>query len=704
MTSKQDQNKASIWSNDVVKRLLACLAAGIASALLWIIPFTGEHLYKMARMVDDYFVRNDHGLQPREDIVFLGIDADSMQLDSISEETIQKHPSLAKMSSAWPWDRSVHAAMIDRLADAGAKLIVIDLIFGQPSTPEGDQALADAIARHRDKVVLASAFIPGEDGGQMRIVEPLDAFLGPLENETASGFVNFWPHARDGIVRRAHLTKTLSAANGMDEHPDEPVFQSLAAVAAEKLGQSLPDNYQRFRMARLEKKNVDRVYQARSYYTVFVPEIWESRYKGGAFFKDKIVFVGPASPLFQDSHETPAGRVLGAQLHMHVLTALLEDAWYKEYDIERPVYLAFLILLGFLASSFVCFRWSRTWILGAAVIGGVLVYVFVERVMVHSAYQFVGSMASVSTFSLGLLGAIIWQAMSERAQRQQLHRHLRRSMSPDVADAIVRAPEGYYKAAEGNRRMVTVLFTDIRGFTHRSEEQDAGELVSQLNTYFERMVEVIFSHGGTVDKFIGDAIMATWGSLGETDPKEQTNQAAAAAEEMLDVLGELNATWEAQGLQPFRIGIGIHHGEAIVGEVGSDQRTDFTVIGDAVNLASRIEGLTKVFGVDLLVSDSVVGILADGERWVEVAKVRVKGRDKGVSLSMPGSTVADENTLVRDLVQQYASGNWLGTRKLLDGMQNPTYFSGVIAFYQQQLESEPELPQDWDGVITMRTK
>ena len=121
MTSKQDQNKASIWGNDVVKRLLACLAAGIASALLWIIPFTGEHLYKMARMVDDYFVRNDHGLQPREDIVFLGIDADSMQLDSILEETIQKHPSLAKMSSAWPWDRSVHAAMIDRLADAGAK-------------------------------------------------------------------------------------------------------------------------------------------------------------------------------------------------------------------------------------------------------------------------------------------------------------------------------------------------------------------------------------------------------------------------------------------------------------------------------------------------------------------------------------------------------------------------------------------------------
>lgn len=207
MTSKQDQNKASILNTDTAKRLSACFVAGILAASLWAIPVTSEFFFKLTRIVEDYFVRNDHSLKPREDLIFLGIDADSMQLDSISGETIQKHPALGKMSSAWPWDRSVHAAMIDRLAGAGAKLIVIDLVFGQPSTPEGDQALADAIARHRDKIVLASAFIPGEDGGQMRIVEPLDAFLGPLEDETASGFVNFWPHPRDGIVRRSYFSK-----------------------------------------------------------------------------------------------------------------------------------------------------------------------------------------------------------------------------------------------------------------------------------------------------------------------------------------------------------------------------------------------------------------------------------------------------------------------------------------------------------------
>lgn len=282
----------------VAKRLLACFMGVSLSALLWVFPFTGEILNKQTRLIEDYFVRNDHGLQPRKDFVFLGIDADSMQLDSISDEVIQSHPVLDKMSAAWPWDRSVHAAMIDRLADAGAKLIVVDLIIAQRSSVDGDKALADAIARHRDKIVLSSAFIPGEDGGQMRVVEPLDALLGPLGNETAIGFVNFWPHAQDGIVRHAHFYKTLSAANHADEHPDEPVFQSLASVAAEKIGVMTSEQQKRFRMARIKGENADQVYKARSYYTVFVPEIWESRYANGDFFKDKIVFITARNLLF----------------------------------------------------------------------------------------------------------------------------------------------------------------------------------------------------------------------------------------------------------------------------------------------------------------------------------------------------------------------------------------------------------------------
>ena len=704
MTSKQQQNGKFSMGGGVAKRLLACFMGVSLSALLWVFPFTGEVLNKQTRLIEDYFVRNDHGLQPRKDLVFLGVDADSMQLDSISDEVIRSHPVLDKMSTAWPWDRSVHAAMIDRLAGAGAKLIVVDLIIAQRSSVDGDKALAEAIARHRDKIVLSSAFIPGEDGGQMRVVEPLDALLGPLGNETAIGFVNFWPHAQDGIVRRAHFYKTLSAANHADEHPDEPVFQSLASVAAEKIGVTTSGRQKRFRMARIKGENADQVYKARSYYTVFVPEIWESRYANGNFFKDKIVFIGPASPLFQDSHDTPSGPILGAQLHMHVLTALLEDAWYSDYGANDRRRITMFVLLGLVLSFIVCFKLNRTWIIGAAIILGGIFWFYLEQTLVDHRQRLIGSMASLSAYGLGLLCAIIWQAMSERARRQQLHRHLRRSMSPDVADAIIRAPEGYYKAASGNRREVTVLFTDIRGFTHRSEEQDAGELFTQLNTYLERMVEVIFSHGGTVDKFIGDAIMATWGELGESDIDNQLNHSVLAAQKMLDVLGELNKSWEAEGLKPFRIGVGIHHGEAIVGEVGSDQRTDFTVIGDAVNLASRIEGLTKALGVDLLVSATVAEKFYNNSNWIYVAKVRVMGRDGGVSLWTPASVIPEENTVMQLVVNKYTSGDWVSANELLEQINDESHFAGVAKFYRRLL-FEVEVPApDWDGVITIETK
>ncbi|HCL96575.1 MAG TPA: hypothetical protein DHW77_02295 [Verrucomicrobiales bacterium] len=389
---------------------------------------------------------------------------------------------------------------------------------------------------------------------------------------------------------------------------------------------------------------------------------------------------------------------------MHVLTALLEDAWYSDYGANDRRRITMLVLLGLVLSFIVCFKLNRTWIIGAAIIFGGIFWFYLEQALVDHRQRLIGSMASLSAYGLGLLCAIIWQAMSERARRQQLHRHLRRSMSPDVADAIIRAPEGYYKAASGNRREVTVLFTDIRGFTHRSEEQDAGELFTQLNTYLERMVEVIFSHGGTVDKFIGDAIMATWGELGESDIDNQLNHSVLAAQKMLDVLDELNRSWEADGLKPFRIGVGIHHGEAIVGEVGSDQRTDFTVIGDAVNLASRIEGLTKALGVDLLISATVAEKFYDNFNWIYVAKVRVMGRDGGVSLWTPASAIPEENAVMQLVVNKYTSGDWVSASQLLEQINDESHFAGVAKFYRRLL-FEVEVPAPgWDGLITIETK
>jgi adenylate cyclase len=222
--------------------------------------------------------------------------------------------------------------------------------------------------------------------------------------------------------------------------------------------------------------------------------------------------------------------------------------------------------------------------------------------------------------------------VTERLEKRRLRREFRRFVSRDVADAMIERPDQWRKTSAGVKRRVVVLFSDVRGFTERSEASDPADLVNQLNEYLTDMVGVIFRHDGTLDKFIGDAVMAHWGALGGGSDEEHARKAVLAAREMIAVLGRLNAGWEAKGKAPFRIGVGLHLGEVVAGEIGSPDRTEFGVIGDAVNLASRLEGLTKPFGCDVVLSDEVRAAAGIGEGLVELGLVRVKGRRTPVEL------------------------------------------------------------------------
>ncbi|BDS06406.1 hypothetical protein NT6N_14460 [Oceaniferula spumae] len=701
------------WDGDARKRLLACLLCGLIAAGSWWAPGTGTFLRKMERMLRDSIAANDMRLAPREDFVFLGIDNASLTLDGLDPKVIEQNPTLTKMAQGWPLDRSVYGEAIDRLAAAGAKLIIVDLVFPMAASDEEDDAFAAAIARHRDKVVLASAFMGQAEGNEKtvtQVVEPTEKLLGPLENETPSGFVNYWPHPDDRIVREVEFSKTLSEANNQPRHPDDHVFVAMAVAAARQLGKDPePEGKRaRFRMARFKGKNVDEVYEPQSIYRIFVSDDWKHKYKQGQYFQDKVVIIGPAAPTFQDAHDTPAGKVYGAQLHLHVLGAILEDAWYQEGLLgDGKVLWLMMCFLAFLVACPIVLGWSRVLPLFLGLLAVVVIWLSGYLLAGDHTYALIAGVPWLVTTSSGIFGSIIWQAMTERARRQQLHRHLQRSMSPDVADAIVKAPEGYYTAASGNRKQVTVLFADVRGFTERSELQDAGELVSQLNEYLGKMVEVIFAHGGTVDKFIGDAIMATWGGLGGRPAEQFAEAAVTAATEMLEELAKLNEAWAKKGLDPFKIGIGLHHGEAVVGEVGSEQRTDFTVIGDAVNLASRIEGLTKMMGLDLLVSSSLVNLLSDTSSWLNVGEVRVKGRGAGVSLYTYVTGVPEQRELFNAALDLFRVGDLCTSSETLAKMDVEGPLSGVRNFYLQQIklsEIDAKTPSGWDGVIKMDSK
>ncbi len=194
-------------------------------------------------------------------------------------------------------------------------------------------------------------------------------------------------------------------------------------------------------------------------------------------------------------------------------------------------------------------------------------------------------------------------------------------------------PEDYFQSLPGVRKPVTVLFSDIRSFTARSEKDDPVALVSQLKEYLDAMGEIVFDHGGVVDKFIGDAVMAVWGNLRSQGPEADTRNAVAAAVEMRHRLMELNEKWRASGREPFEIGIGLNHGEAIFGMMGSEQKQEMTVIGDPVNQAARLESLTKKFGLGIIVGARVIDYLEGRFVLRSLGKVRTMGKEEAEELA-----------------------------------------------------------------------
>ncbi len=645
-------------------------------------------------------------------IVVLGIDEATLTMSSESPEELAASPVLQLMAEDWPFSRAVHAAAIEKLLDAGARAVVVDLFFERAQDPEGDEALRRVLDAHPGKVRIVSKFEESYVGlqrvFQFRLPAP-ELIPWEMPIDARLGYANYWPEALDSVIREVRFRTTPSEAADGEAHPDEPVLAALSTVTLEALGQGdrIPKGTKpvRFRFA-----DPGRAFPPISFREIFIPRFWEANFDEGAWFKDRVIYIGPTAEGFKDNHPTPHGQLAGVRIHAHVVNAALQD----EFLTQWPMGLRWTVTLAAGLGAFLIVAWPTRTLVSlaslAALGGGVFalgIWLFnVRGVEMMPLGPLVGLSAT------GLL-CLSYDFVLERLSRNRLHRALSRYVSPNVAAEILRQPEGYYAAAGGESRVVTTLFSDVRGFTSLAESRTPAELVEQLNEYLGRMVEVVFTHSGSIDKFIGDAVMAVWGGI-QTEADEGGDllqidavQAAGAALDMYDELDALNQRWKAEGIPELNIGIGIHQGDAIVGDIGSSQRSDFTVIGDSVNLASRLEGLTKGYRVRVLVSDRVHERIADSFVCRNVDLVRVYG--KKVPVGVHAVLCRKE-----DGAPAWLAGFEEGIRAFrerrfgdaLDAFEGCGERDALTEMYVKRCKEFIETPpgEDWDGVVTMKGK
>jgi adenylate cyclase len=299
-------------------------------------------------------------------------------------------------------------------------------------------------------------------------------------------------------------------------------------------------------------------------------------------------------------------------------------------------------------------------------------------------------------------------------QEQQAKKKIRNAFSsylaPAVLEQVMKNPDEIKRG--GVRKPVTILFSDIRGFTSWSESVQEEVFIAQLNEYFTEMVACVNRHGGTLHKFIGDAIMAVWGDAISIGPENDARLALRAALEMRVALAQLNQKWQAENLSTHKIGIGLEHGEVLVGNVGAPQRMEFTVLGDAVNVASRIEGLTKYWHVDIAVGEKAQALAGDRFLSRTLGLFRLVGKQSATAVC----------GLVRELGPDETIPEMMGVYERAFSAYLAGDFKAALAGFDQFLEAEPgdhcadyysticreqlikPSTEPWDGVYVSRAK
>ena len=535
-------------------------------------------------------------------------------------------PSFAEYQRQWPWPRDFHARLIEQLRAAGARGIVLDLVFAEPAPdPSADAALAHAMGQD---VVLAAdvANISTQNVEGTQRVLPIPALL---EGGAHAGLAKV--PLEDGSARRV---------------PPEP--DALAKVALQTL---LQQSAEEPKDGLIQYFGPRLTYPTFSYYQA---SDWRT-YLPNNPFKGKLVFVG----FGQDSQADVAtgnadafptsytsggkGWTFGAEIHATILDNLRYRLWIQPAPVPLTVLLALLIAVttGYLLRHFHPWR-AALW--SAAGLAVILIFSFA---LLQFGRVWLPPVLPVTALALMSVGRTGLGYIEERARRQRVVTMFGHYLAPEMVERLQSNP-GLLKLG-GEVKELTILFCDVRGFTTISEgmQADPERLTQLVNRILTPLSNCVLAEKGAIDKYIGDCIMAFWNA--PLDEPDHALKAARAALAMIDAIAALNRALAAEGLPSIAIGVGLNTGRCVVGNMGSDQRFDYSALGDSVNLASRLESASKELGVSIMIGPETARQIGGRLPLVPLETIRVKGKQEAITVHTIVPELAERPEALREL-------------------------------------------------------
>jgi len=724
--------------NKLQKRILTAVLVTILVSLTTGLVFINGGFKHLEWYFEDFkTVQVREGTKATEDVVVILVDESSLN-------------SMSSIAGRWPWKRWVWSDVIEYLSAAGAQSIAFDILF-----TEQDLDINGQLNRH-DQLLIESTGASGNTIHAFQILsdpenpysdKPLptlfpDKFsiaqvlgIGSSENDTFylpapelysqstyMGVVEFEPDS-DGRYRRTTLFReyqgdfypTLSMASLMSKLNINRVNNEADTRTLWVNDEPIP----------LDREGYYQVNLYETFESISFASVWASALKlrqGDVealytderlvppdFFEGKVVFIGASAVGTKDLKATPIdSRWPGVFLHASIVSNILDKDYIYQVK-ERWIYVL-IASFAFITAFIVVFNGSLILqtVYPLFLLIGYTVVVFWAQYRLSLQIDFTPPVTAVALTWLIISGYL---SATERKEKRRVRNMLAQYVSPAALNMVLEKYEDLAIAGIGKKEEMSVVFSDIRSFTNISEHLPPEQVVHLLNIHLEAMTQVTFEYGGTMDKFIGDATMAFWGA--PIEDKQHALNATRAAIHMHRAMINVNEKLEREGMNPIDIGVGVNTGSVILGNIGSSQKLDYTIIGDAVNLGSRIEGLTKLYGVGVLISEFTQQKVYKDIPCALIDKVRVKGKQKPIKVFYPlGDSMSVNLTELFALVEKserafelYQARRFEEAITAFSALPDATFGTYKHVFIERcQACCQQPPSEDWDGVYNLTTK